>query len=410
MSAENATFPPTDRPTSGNPRSPTELARRPEFPYLDGIRGFSAIAVVLYHALLFTGLSNEATRSLPLIDLIFGWGYLGVPVFIVLSGYVLMLPTLSNDFRLRGGMAKYLKRRARRVIPPYYAALLISILLIVVLPVMQEPSGTQWDTKLPVTVQSVVSHFLLVHNFSPDWIDAINGPLWSVAVEWQIYILFPLILLPLCRRNRTGLVVIGAVIISLSPVFTGVGVWAHPWLIGIFAMGMWSAQATMSPVKNRWAGPLFLGFIALTLVAIVLTKQFDIRSFGLIETCAGAAVAAGLVWTGQRAVRGATPWFVKPFQSRPMIRLGLFSYSIYLLHSPLLALANLLLLPLGLPLEVQWMVMTFAGVPVVVAVCYGFFFVVERRFLNTRQRHAETELASDATPATDQADGVPSQR
>ena len=379
--------------------APAEHAPRPEFPYLDGIRGFAAIAVVLYHALLSTGLANEATKKLPLIDLIFGWGYLGVPVFIVLSGYVLMLPTLSNDFRLRGGAVKYLKRRARRVIPPYYAALIISILLIVLIPVMREPAGTQWDTKLPMTVPSIVSHFLLVHDFNPDWIGAINGPLWSVAVEWQIYLLFPLILLPLWRKSRPGIVVFGTVIISVSPVVTGVGEWAHPWLIGIFAMGMWSAQATMSAVKSRWAGPLFLGFIVLTLVTIVATKQLDIRSFGLIETCAGAAVAAGLVWVGQRVTGGVTPWMVRPFQSRPMVRLGLFSYSIYLLHSPLLALANLLLLPLGLPLRAQWAVLTFAVVPVVVMVCYGFFSVVERKFLNTRQRHAETELTNDRAPA-----------
>lgn len=377
--------------------APAEHTPRPEFPYLDGIRGFAAIAVVLYHALLSTGLANEATQKLPLIDLIFGWGYLGVPVFIVLSGYVLMLPTLSNDLKLRGGAAKYLKRRARRVIPPYYAALILSILLIVLIPVMRETSGTQWDTKLPMTVPSIVSHFLLVHDFHPDWIGAINGPLWSVAVEWQIYLLFPLILLPLWRKFGAGVVVVGAVIVSVSPVFTGLGEWAHPWLIGIFAMGMWSAQATMKPGRNRWAGPLSLGFLVLTLVAIVATKQLGIHSFGLIETCAGAAVAAGLVWVGQRATRGATPGIVKPFQSRPMIRLGLFSYSIYLLHSPLLALANLLLLPLGLPLIGQWAVMTFAVVPVVVMVCYGFFFVVERKFLNTRQRHAETELTSDRT-------------
>lgn len=384
--------------------APAEPKPRPEFPYLDGIRGFAAIAVVLYHALLSTGLANETTQKLPLIDLVFGWGYLGVPIFIVLSGYVLMLPTLSNELRLRGGAAKYLKRRARRVIPPYYAALVISIVLILLIPVMREPAGTQWDTKLPLTVPSIVSHFLLVHDLNPDWIGAINGPLWSVAVEWQIYLLFPLILLPLWRKFGARVVVIGAVIVSVSPVFTGLGAWAHPWLIGIFAMGMWSAQATMKSVKNRWAGPLFLGFLVLTLVAIVATKQLDIHSFGLIETCTGAAVAAGLVWVGQRANRGAIPAIMQPFQSRAMIRLGLFSYSIYLLHSPLLALANLLLLPLGLPLGAQWAVMTFAVVPVVVLVCYGFFFVVERKFLNTRQRHAETELTSDR--AAEPAGGV----
>ncbi|PXA70028.1 acyltransferase family protein [Cryobacterium arcticum] len=381
---------------------------RPEFPYLDGLRGSAAIAVVLYHAFLFTGLSNESTTELPVIDLVVGWGYLGVPVFIVLSGYVLMLPTLSNGYKLRGGMGRYLKRRARRVIPPYYAALIISVLLILFVPVMQQQSGTQWDTKLPMTVPSVVSHFLLIHDFSPDWIGAINGPLWSVAVEAQIYILFPLVLLPLWRMLGPRWVVAGAVVVSLSPVFTGIGVWAHPWLVGIFALGMWSAQVTMSPKRNRWVGPLFVLFGALTMVAIVATKAFDIRSLGLIEICAGGVVAAGLAWAGQRVVAGSTPWIVRPFQTRPMIRLGLFSYSVYLLHSPLLALANLLLLPMELPIGAHWAIMTFAIAPVVVAICYGFFLLVEKNFLNSRQRQATLELEEHTT--ADAESGDPSVR
>ncbi|WP_256041496.1 acyltransferase [Cryobacterium sp. SO1] len=384
-----------------------EGSSRPEFPYLDGIRGCAAIAVVLYHAFLFTGLSNQTTWELRVVDLIVGWGYLGVPVFIVLSGYVLMLPTLSNGNRLRGGTMRYLTRRARRVAPPYYAALIISILLILLIPVMQQPSGTQWDTKLPMTVPGVVSHFLLVHDFSAEWIGAINGPLWSVAVEAQIYLLFPLLLLPLWRRFRPGWVVAGVVIVSVSPVFTGIGVWAHPWLVGIFAMGMWSAQVTMSQTRNRWAGPLFIVFGVLTLMAIAATRVFDIRSLGLIEICAGGAVATGLAWAGQRSVAGATPLIVRPFQSEPMIRLGLFSYSIYLLHSPLLALANLLLMPLGLPIAAHWALMTFAVAPVVVALCYVFFVLVERNFLNTRQRHAKVEL-SEHLP-TDASAAVPMQ-
>lgn len=66
--------------------------------------------------------------------------------------------------------------------------------------------------------------------------------------------------------------------------------------------------------------------------------------------------------------------------------LGLASYSIYLLHSPLLALVNLLTVGWGLPTWGQYLLMTFGAVPLALAACAGFYWLVERRFKNTHQR------------------------
>jgi peptidoglycan/LPS O-acetylase OafA/YrhL len=376
----------------GSPNRPA----RPEFRYLDGIRGFAAIAVVLYHALLYSGLSGQSTRELPFIDFVFGWGYLGVPVFIVLSGYVLMLPALSSrDLTLRGGTLAFIKRRARRILPPYYAALALSIVLVLAVPIMQSASGTQWDSKIPVDAGSVLSHLFLVHDFSPDWIGKINGPLWSVAVEWQIYFLMPFLLLPLWRRFRPVVVVIGVVAVTASPIFTGIGEFAHPWLIGLFAIGMWAAQLTFSGTGRR--GPLVFLVMSLVVVAVAIlaTKHFDIRSFGLIEIPFGVGVGAALVWMGRRSVAGTATWSAKLFQSRPLMHLGLFSYTIYLIHSPLLALANLLLVSWDVPLLANWAMMTFVAVPLVLVASWGMFLCVEQRFLNSRQKRSEAELTSE---------------
>jgi len=73
--------------------------------------------VVLYHAFLFTGRTGDAYANMPGLGRVLGYGYLGVPIFIVLSGYVLMLPVLSQEgLRLPKGFASYIGRRARRIL------------------------------------------------------------------------------------------------------------------------------------------------------------------------------------------------------------------------------------------------------------------------------------------------------
>ena len=163
--------------------------------FLDGMRGAAALYVVLFH--LATVLPRQelpfwayaATEP-------FTQGHIAVGIFIVLSGYLLMLPaTRSDTFALRGGLKTFFARRGRRILPPYYAALLLSI------PPEWFKLHFHGET---ISIGSVVSHLFMVHNLRSDWVTTINGPLWSVAVECQIYIIFALLLLPLCRRFGFG--------------------------------------------------------------------------------------------------------------------------------------------------------------------------------------------------------------
>lgn len=376
-----------DRPAGQRPGPEPRL----ELPYLDGLRGVAALVVALYHAYLSTGMRGDAYRDLGELGAVLGYGYLGVPVFIVLSGYVLMLPVVRDPgLRLSGGAVGYLRRRARRILPPYYAALLVSLLLIALVPVMQERSGTQWDTKLPVTPGGIASHLLLLHDLRPDWIGQINGPLWSIAVEWHIYFLMPLVLLPLWRRIPPGVVVAALLAASVLPPALGFDrvSHVHPWLVALFACGMLAAQAT---VRTDWR----LRGLRTTTWVLGATGAFCLLLWWqplhsrpwASETLAGVVVACALVLAGRRAQSGAPPGGAVAFlQTRPVMLLGLASYSIYLLHSPLLALVNLLTVGWGLPTWGQYLLMTFGAVPLALAACAGFYWLVERRFKNTHQR------------------------
>ncbi|WP_164232982.1 acyltransferase family protein [Microbacterium hydrocarbonoxydans] len=371
--------------------------KRVEFRYLDGLRGGAALLVAAYHAYLFTGRTGDAEAAMPLWKEVIGLGYVGVPVFIVLSGYVLMLPvTRTRDLTFRGGVGAFIKRRARRILPPYYAAMAFALLLIAIVPVMQQPTGTAWDSKLPVTLESVVAHLLLLHNLSPHQMFTINGPLWSVALEWQIYFVMSFALLPLWRRLPSTLVVGALLVVTMIPVALQTGTFAHPWLVALFAVGMLAAQLTLSNSEQRWAGPTTITLALAIIPAAALPRLFDVPADPFVEVIAGLAVASALIWAGRRTLSSGTPRAAVPFQSRPMMFLGLISYSIYLFHSPILGLFNLLLLPLQIPTVMLYMLVTFVGLPLAVGVAYLMFWLIERHFLNSHQRHAAQEISSSA--------------
>jgi len=390
----------------------TGVIKRPEFPYLDGLRGGAALVVVVYHAFLYSGNTGAAKEAMPWLAAVVGFGYIGVAVFIVLSGYVLMLPVATTrDLTFRGGTWSFVKRRARRILPPYYAAVLFALLMVLIFPVMQQPADTAWDSKLPVTPAAIISHLFLVHDLSPAWVIKINGPLWSVAVEWQIYFVMALLLIPLWRRIPAPVIVGSLLVLTLVPLFLSKGLFLHPWFVALFAAGMWAAQLTLAPKEPRALGLITILLIALVPVSIVVSKLLHLPTTGTAETTAGLAVAAALVWLGRRELAGQRNPIARPLRSRPMMYLGLFSYSLYLFHSPVLGLVNLLTLPWGLPIWGQYLLVTFLGIPVAMAVSWAMFWVVERHFLNARQKHAKAELADHAvvTPVEHAADsGQPS--
>jgi len=351
---------------------------------------------VLYHAFLFTGMKGDGYADLPVLGRVLGWGYLGVPLFIVLSGYVLMLPVLRDErYRLPRGLWNYLGRRARRILPPYYAALGLSLALIAVVPAMQQPAGTQWDSKVPVTDGAVVSHLLLLHDLRGDWIGRINGPLWSIAVEWHIYFLMPLVLLPLWRRIHPAVLVALVLIATTAPSALGYHRYdfAHPWLIGLFACGMLAAQATVGRRwALRWLSPAT--WVAAAMFAVVCLVWWDWwhRRAWASETVGGVIAGAMLVLLGRRAIAGESSRALRLLTARPVMLLGLASYSIYLFHSPLLGGLNVVTVGWGLPTWAQYLFLTFVGVPAAIGVCAGFYWLVERRFKNTHQRQVTAQV------------------
>jgi peptidoglycan/LPS O-acetylase OafA/YrhL len=185
----------------------------PRLAGLDGIRGLSALYVVLSHIYL------RSFPGYPQVTAPFwaGWliyGHFAVAVFIVLSGFSLAVSPARTGWQL-DGVARFARRRAWRILPPYWAALVFSLLVAWLL--VPQPGLAAPDAR------SVLVNGLLLQ----DVIDATtpNRAFWSIAVEAHLYVLFPLLLLMVRRRSAI-------VMIAAAPVLATIAWRGSGWTIG----------------------------------------------------------------------------------------------------------------------------------------------------------------------------------
>jgi peptidoglycan/LPS O-acetylase OafA/YrhL len=373
--------------------------------YLDGVRGLAALFVVVHHVYIEVVWKNDLPRGLISASRLLYYGQLAVAVFIVLSGYSLMLPVArSANGALPGGLGGYLRRRARRILPPYFAALALTLALIALVPAMRHPTGFGWNMALPVSRGAILSHLFLVHNLNPYWTTRLNPPMWSVATEWQIYFLFPLLLLPLARR-------VGIVSVAIVAYLAGAAMqwWAQgqlsftaPWYVGLFACGMGAAlvgfsaapiyRAMRRRVSLSGVGlPLFIGLATLTIFLVHNRLAQD----GL----AGVATAALLIGCTQRCGIRTGAWGVAMglLESRPVVWLGTISYSLYLIHFPLITLAHLGVRHFFGPDPWRRLALLPPAVAlIVVPVTYVFHRIFERPFMAGSPRTREKIVIATA--------------
>ena len=363
--------------------------------YLDGLRGLAALFVAMTHA--YFGLCADVVLPHKLAVATY-WLYLGrcgVDIFIVLSGYCLMIPVARSEAkRLPGGTWQFLMRRARRILPPYYGALAVCMLGVFLVPDLQKDSAiTLWRQVFPVFTPAVIlSHLMLVHNFSPAWSHKIDYPMWSVATEWQIYFLLPLLLLPVWRRfGLVATVVAGfAVGLSLLIIFPSEMKEASSHYLGLFALGMAGAGLGLSNVpaytriEQRLPWGSFASFLFLILcIPVSLYMRFFRPSVMEKDIILGVATTCLLIYCTRHTRQSSPrpPVVLRVLQSRWPVSLGAFSYSLYLIHAPVLALVWAQFLRLHLSPTVSLVALMGIGLPLALVIAYLFHLVFEKPFL-----------------------------
>ncbi len=146
--------------------------------FMDGLRGIAVLLVVLFH---FT-----RHKLLPWAPWWVYGGLTGVEIFFFLSGFALFYPYAQHVFEGRPlqSLERYVDRRVRKIVPSYVLAL--SIMAIGEALVAPQP-GIDY-------LHEWLVHLFFIHNFWWPTVMTINGPFWTLAIEVQFYILFPLMI------------------------------------------------------------------------------------------------------------------------------------------------------------------------------------------------------------------------
>ena len=326
-----------------------------------------------------------------------GYGNFAVAVFILVSGYSL---TVAASRRPRSEpFPSFIRRRAWRIVPPYLAALVLSIMF--ALTVVGARTGTPWDMVLPLSWSGVAVHALLLQDVlvaRPP-----NHVFWSIAVEWHLYFLF-LPLLALRRRTSASwLFVVAAVVCALLWLrYDGKPYMGFPpQFFGLFVLGIVAGRVTVdrigrSPRHRESALPWWsLSAVILAAPLAILLVQVD-RSFFTAELTLGVAFAAFVVVLADASavhpVRRLLEW-------RPLAWVGLFSYSLYLTHAPVLQVVwQHGVRPLHLGANAELLTTLVAATTVSLSVAYLFHLLFERPFMRYRSLRGLLRFSRARTP------------
>lgn len=366
-----------------------KVAPKVHLGYLDSLRALAAVEVVMVHALDHVDRNGlHSTGFAHWFHTYCCFGHQAVGLFIVLSGFCLMLPVAKGDGTLRGGAWNFFKKRARRILPTYFLALAVCLLLIGTF--LNQKTGSPWDLTFPVTKKDLVTHLLLVYDAIPGTGAKINYALWTVAVEWRIYFIFPLLVLAwrkVSAFTTTALAIIaGYVLLALlrhTPLQTQTdGI--SPEYLGLFAMGMLGAGITFSGDEKlahlRQRVPWIWVALATTFLLLALSHvRFFHDKVSILDFFVGLWAMSLLVAAGHRndtRLHRVLSW-------KPLAFVGTFAYSIYVIHAPLLQLIWLYVVrPLRLTTNMEVVSVFSVFIPLVVAGAYVFFLACERPFLN----------------------------
>ena len=364
---------------------------------LDSLRGLAAMYVVIHHAIQLSGLEIDHRGSSSFVQGIihfFSYGRFSVDLFIVLSGFCLMLPVIRNRGNLRGGVKDFFLRRASRILPTYYLS--VAFCLALIYTVIGQKTGQPWDLALPVNFKDVVTHLLLIHDLFPDSVFKINGSFWSISVEWRIYFLFPVLLILwnyLGGIKTTSIAVVSSLLLYFvllkTPGFNSSPIGPSIHYIGLFSMGMLAATIVFNHGKfppffknpNVWLSTV----IASLLIAFSGYREIYLagRFWLLYDVAFGLACMSFLVFV----LAFEETWLRKFLNLRCLAFLGFFSYSLYLIHAPILQIIiQYLITPLSLNPDMKMMFLLVVASPVAIVISYGFFLIAEKPFMSQRAK------------------------
>lgn len=325
--------------------------------YIDGLRALAVLLVVAHHVMRHSPALVLPVHFFSLEHALLEGSH-GVDLFFVLSGFCLSYPVLSRlrlEHASRLDVTRYFAKRLVRIVPPYYAA----IALLLLIPSTRDVAGAG----------DVFKQLLFL-----DWHTTfLNGSFWTLCVEFRWYFFFPVALVLWIRSPRAFWLVACASVVLYN--FTRV----HAPDVGTllpFMLGIVAADLEIQEVPvERIAYPLLLCSL---LVAALIEPWASMPApsgtetpIFFVQTNPGWQVAAFafVLLAGRiRALRSA-------LSLAPLVAIGIASYSIYLVHEPIVtAVQTQLNLPFGQSIAASYVAAVGAG--------FAFWLLFERAWMS----------------------------
>ncbi|MEA3212774.1 MAG: hypothetical protein QOE70_5831 [Chthoniobacter sp.] len=396
-----------------------ETTRAARLANIDGLRAVAVLLVLMTHTWVFFGAPalsvSVAGYSLALAG-IPAIGHVGVNLFLVISGFSLAWPFMNGSgARELYSLAGFFQRRVQRIVPPYYASILVIYFLALGFDFVLRSNLAAQVARHPPAFAALESpaqlwpHLLLIHNLWPEHVSTINGSYWSLALEFQLYLLFPL-LIEAMRRWGVWRVAGGVLALqlayrwSLEATLPALLLARHEFVLPAalpgrmfeFASGIAAAAAVAQPAnpvhrllrEHRGAMLAVLGWIG---VAFFAASSHRVPA-SVNDLMWALGFVALIILTSVRAT-----WLSRGLSWRPVAGLGFASYSVYLLHQPLIERLGYLTLLRFHPGTA--FLIGLALLPLVVAVCLLLFVAVEKPSLRWIQRGARKARERSAPSA-----------
>lgn len=306
-------------------------------PALDGVRGLAILAVLLFH---FVAPTNPKGPIDGAITWLFSYGALGVNLFFVLSGF-LITGILYDSRDEPGYFRNFYMRRALRIFPLYYGVLAIVFFVVPAIPALRDSEIAGLRSHQAWAWLYGVNIYLAIHG---GWVLSYIEHFWSLAIEEQFYLVWPLAVWLLAGKRRLFLTFslaaaiasfgarIAASLLGASPIVTTV---LTPFQLDSLAIGAFLAVYLRQPngdtEARRIVVPMALAGIGL------LVLQFGVRHFSTfgsaVESLRSGAFNLLLAALLLQALGAPTSsGWSRFFRSRSMTTLGKYSYGVYVYH------------------------------------------------------------------------------
>lgn len=323
--------------------------------HIDGLRAIAVLSVVAYHAAKHAPVPPTGVWATLLWN-----GRHGVDLFFVLSGFCLSFPSLArlkHEGIARFDVVRYAAHRIVRIVPPYWAAILF---LVAFFSIVARFGYTGPAASLADNVRWAA----FIDNGIP-----LNGSFWTLPIEFRWYFVFPILLLLWVRAPRAFIPVAAASLLILAT-------WSinrDAAFLPEFMLGIVAAGVAVAEVRIPWWVPVVTAAVAA--MAIAVSRAPGVGLTALDFNPLWFAVAFGLVISSS-----AFAPLSRVLSFRPLAAVGLASYSIYLVHEPIISF-------------VEWLRIGAIWAALIgLASGFAFWAVAERPFVSTSLR---TKLISE---------------